>query len=256
MSGGSGSESQEMTPPEGFAQLRHDDAVLIVRRGWEHALAPLLAEFLHGRLPAGCERLSGGRGETVAVQVAAREWAVLRRAIRGGLPARFARSLYFGIRPRPFAEIAVTEVLRKRGVRVPEPLGAAVRWVLPGCYRGAIATRQLRGATNLWDWLRSAESAAERQRACAAALQAVADLQQAGGVHPDLNLKNFLVLPREKKEPEVWIVDCDRVRICSSFGPWRRKLAWRRLQRSARRLDPGGAVVDPQWLAPGLAGLC
>jgi 3-deoxy-D-manno-octulosonic acid kinase len=72
-----------------------------------------------------------------------------------------------------------------------------------------------------------------------AAGRAVARLHAAGVIHPDLNLGNILV-----GDGDASIVDLDRARI--GRGPlvaWRRSRSLRRLERSARKLDPGGTLV-------------
>jgi hypothetical protein len=69
----------------------------------------------------------------------------------------------------------------------------------------------------------------------------------AGGIHPDLNLTNFLVCETEGG-PDLWLVDCDRVRFAEA-GLAERRRARQRLRRSARKLDHKGEVIDPAWLA-------
>jgi hypothetical protein len=78
--------------------------------------------------------LCGGRGGAFAAVVGGHE-VVVRPYRRGGIPARLLRATYCGWHPRPFRELGYSETLRARGAPVVEVYGAAVRWVLPGCYR-------------------------------------------------------------------------------------------------------------------------
>lgn len=233
-----------MKAPPGFAYCREGTDSLLLRNDLRDEVSAVLRAFLDGALPAG-RRLQGGRGGARAVGLRDGREMVLRSNLRGGAPALLLRDLYFGVRPRPFRELAVTERLRGSGVRVPESLGALVRWGGPWWYRGAVATQYVPGSANAWERLREDPSSESRRALCARVAEAVDRLHAAGAVHPDLNLTNFLVCGAAR-DCEVWIVDCDRVRFVR-ITPRLRRRAWHRLRRSARRLDPGGAVVNPGW---------
>src|SRR5579863_2738484 len=69
----------------------------------------------------------------------------VRRARRGGAMRFVLDDLYFGFHPRPLAELALAAEAARRGVPLAEPMGAAVRWVLPGLYRGFFITRAAAG---------------------------------------------------------------------------------------------------------------
>jgi hypothetical protein len=209
-------------------------------------LETALIEHL-GRPPELPGDLAGGRGGSRLVDLPGGAQVVLRRNQRGGLPARCVRDTYFGWRLRPFAEVEVTERLRARGVRVPEALGAIVRRVAPYAYQGGVATRYIPGSVNAWEYLRQCPSIADRRRACAAIGNAIEALHAGGARHADLNLTNFLIVPGDPVA--VWIVDFDKARLAPVSAAHRAR-AWRRLRRSARRLDPGGSVIDPEWLQP------
>ncbi len=234
-----------MQAPPGFA-WRHSGAdTALVREDVGEELADLLRQMMRGGLEA---TLPGGRGAAAAAALADGTEVVLRRNRRGGLPAAFLEDVYFGVRPRPFLEVAVSLQLRQRGVRVPEPLGALVQRRGPLAYRGGVATRRIARSRNAWEYLRRLESRAERRRVCAALVGAAERLLDAGAIHPDLNLTNFLVQDGEGA-CDVWIIDCDKVRF-GRITPSCRARVWHRLQRSARRLDPRAEIVDPDWLQP------
>lgn len=227
--------------PTGFVARQEGRLTLLVRDGSADAVAGLLRDWAGHRLPA-ARPLSGGRGGTAAYDLGEGLSVVLRPCRRGGLPARVNRDLYFGFSPRPFRELAVTEALRSRSVPTVEMLGAAVRWVFPGVYRGAVASREIAGAVTLWEHLRSSP-AAERARACELAAAVTRRMHDAGVVHPDLNLQNYLVRRAEAGGADrVFVIDCDRAAVRTVRDADRRE-AFNRLCRSMRRLDPTAAVL-------------
>jgi hypothetical protein len=228
-----------------FVEMAVDRDRLLVRADLREELSSLLPVFLDGGEVEGAGILPGGRGQTLSVPLRPGLRAVLRRNLRGGLPAKFARDVYVEVSsPRPFAEVRATERLRDAGIEVPEALGAIVRPAGPRVYRGAVATREIGGTRNLWEHLRHGHSTEERRATCASALALVDRMLAAGGVHPDLNLKNFLV---SHDGSRLWLIDCDRLHFVDDAGPAYRRRARARLQRSAARLDPAGEVVDPAW---------
>ena len=67
--------------------------------------------------------LPGGRGSILLIEDAGRSW-VLRRYLRGGLAARFARDRYLWLgeeRTRSFRELRLLAALHARGLPVPPP---------------------------------------------------------------------------------------------------------------------------------------
>jgi len=226
--------------PDGFTLARLGRLRLLIRADAPE-LRPLLERWAAGTLPP-ARALLGGRGGVGAFQLRPDLTAILRPYRRGGLVARLNRQRYFGARPRPFREVRASERLRAAGVPTPEVLAAAVMWDAPGCYRGALASREVPGAINLWHYLQMA-APAERGPACLAAAAVTRRLHAAGAIHPDLNLQNYLVR-RTPAGVEAWIIDLDRVRFARVTGRIRRA-AFARLCRSIRRLDPESAVMTP-----------
>src|SRR5690606_18174860 len=107
--------------------------------------------------------------------------AVLRHYRRGGLRARLGRESYLWLgeaRVRAYAEVRVLAHLRRAGVRVPEPLGAAY-WRTAAAYRNAILVARIAGAQALASRLDTADPAA--------VAQAIAAMHTAGVWHADLN---------------------------------------------------------------------
>jgi hypothetical protein len=245
-----------VTVPPGFDLIARGRLRLLVREDVRSEIEPVLEAWVTGNAPAG-RPLPGGRGGVRAIDLKGRLAVVLRPARRGGLVARFNRELYLGFDPRPFRELRVTEYLRSAGVATVEVLAAAARWWIPGVYRGALVTREMTEAVNLWEYLQRV-TRPMRAPACAAAAAVTRQLHQAGAVHPDLNLTNYLVRDRDG-QPAVAIIDCDGVQL-RAVTPRDRQAAFDRLCRSIRRLDPTSAVVTLDCvealrsIAPPLAG--
>jgi len=225
--------------PHGFVALYEGRRQILVREDAGEDVPGLLRKWAEGRLPP-ARKLGGGRGGSLALDLSPDLSVVLRQCRRGGLPARFNRDLYFGRRPRPFREVQVTEALRARGVPTVEILGAAVLWVLPVCYRGAVVSREVAGAINLWEYLRSVD-VPERERVCRDVAAVTRLLHDVGAVHPDLNLQNYLVRRREGGT-DVLIIDCDGVDL-RPVSPADRRAAFDRICRSIQRLDPVATVL-------------
>lgn len=224
--------------PDGFTFIGERRLRLLVRDGMPE-LAALLRRWATNTLPP-ARALLGGRGGVGAFQLGPDFVVVLRPYQRGGLVSRFNQTRYLGLRPRPFRELRASEALRAAGVPTPAVLAAAVLWDAPGCYRGAVATRELPGAINLWHYLQMAVPA-ERGPACVAAATVTRHMHDAGAIHPDLNLQNYLVR-RTAAGLDAAVIDLDRVRFGRVTARTRRA-AFDRICRSIRKLDPESAVM-------------
>lgn len=225
--------------PAGFEAVREGRLRGLVHSDVRVPLVPLLRQWDSGTLPTS-RALVGGRGGIGAYDLAPNLEVVLRPSRRGGWMGRVNRQHYFGVRARPLLELCVTETLRQRGVPTVEVLAAVAHWVVPGLYRGAVVTREIPLAVNLWRYLREV-SAAERERVCLDAAAAARRLHDAGAIHPDLNLQNFLV-SHGARGREVLTIDCDRVRLRPPSDK-DRQAAFDRVCRSIRRLDPTSEVI-------------
>ncbi len=222
-----------------FETHRRGLSRFLVRSDVSAEVLPLLEAWADGSLPP-ARPLPGGRGGVGLYDGGSLRNVVLRPGRRGGWLARFNRDTYLGFRPRPFLECRRTEILRQRGVPTVEMLGGGVRWVAPGAYKSVVASAYAVGAVNLWEYLRAA-SAGDRSAVCEVVARATRILHDAGGVHPDLNLKNYLVR-RRHSELEVLIIDCDKVEL-RTVADLDRRAAFQRLCRSIRRLDPESAIL-------------
>lgn len=215
-----------------FVLVQGDGILSRIRADVRDWLAPALSGLLVAQPQSspGLSRPTAGRGGVAVVQIGG-ERVLVRPCRRGGLPAYLVRDLYFGWRPRPFHELALTERLRRAGVPVPEVLAASVRWVIPACcYRGWVVTRFI-DAPTLWQWVQGSPATVDRRAVLACLAVALRRLHAAAVVHPDLNLNNILV--RVGTEPAVWLLDFDR-------GSPRLRMGAdiERLERSVYKLDP------------------
>jgi 3-deoxy-D-manno-octulosonic acid kinase len=228
-------------PPPGFEWVRDGRARFLVRSDLRTSILPLLRAAAGDWAGYATRALSGGRGGVRVVHMTDHQ-VVVRPYRRGGLPSRVFRDTYFGLTPRPFRELCVTEALRRQGIPTVEVYGASVRWLVPGCYKGWLATRYVSGACTFWEWICAAPAARERAAVLASIGKATRRLHDTGARHPDLNLNNILIRAAASSPsmPEVWFIDFDRARVA---GPCRRTSSadLARLRRSARKLDPEGA---------------
>jgi 3-deoxy-D-manno-octulosonic acid kinase len=208
----------------------------------------------HGSLMAAAESepsatLLAGRGR-VALVAAPDPWGderwVVRHYHRGGSVARYLGDRYLRLgTPRPFQEFRALEAVRSRGIPAPEPVGATVHRRGP-FYRGDLVTRWVPDSVDLATLLfdpetptvpAAAAEGVEGVAAMRAAGRLVRLLHERGVEHPDLNLKNILLVPSDP-EPEALILDLDRARLHTGGvpAPMRRRMI-ARFWRSARKWE-------------------
>jgi len=227
-------------PPPGFEWVQHRCTTVLVRADVRDWVVPLLDAADRAWQGYDARPVAGGRGGARIVVGAQGHAVVVRPYRRGGFPARVLRDTYFGWNPRPFRELCATEALRRRAAPVVEVYAAAVRWRLPGCYRGWLVSRYVPGAASLWAWLSAAPAPAERRVVFARVGQALRRLHERGGQHPDLNLNNILVCGGANA-PDVVFIDFDRAQASARGRSAAADFA--RLRRSAQKLDPHGSHV-------------
>lgn len=248
-----------------FVARERGAARMLVLRGWEGEAERL---GLRGDPPS-AETVEGGRARHPVVTLADGGRAVVRRYRRGGAVRHLNRATYFGGH-RAFDELRATERARGGGVRVPLVLAATERRTGLG-YAAWLATRLIDGATESAAWLRGA-SGDERRAFFAEAGRQIAWMHAAGVAHPDLNLRNLLVVGAgsptsaanpadasstddagrtgEGGEPAVWVIDFDRARLFDGpVPPERRAADLARLGRSATKL--GLPLGQADWAGLG-----
>jgi Lipopolysaccharide kinase (Kdo/WaaP) family len=180
-----------------------------------------------------------GRSALRALTLPDGETALIRRYQHGGFFRALTGAWFFSWPPRPFRELAITEELRRRGLRTVEVYAACVGPTKGPFYRGWLVTRQLSHAEDLWSAL---QSGLVERVGLRMALQAVADsvraMHREGLYHGDLNLKNIL-LRLENGAVAGYIIDFDKSKLfLGQVPPELAKKNLARLLRSARKLDP------------------
>jgi Lipopolysaccharide kinase (Kdo/WaaP) family len=207
------------------------------------ALALALRELAAASAPG-----AGNRGSGFRLALSGGPELFVRHSRRGGAMRLLLDDLYFGLHPRPLTELRVTAEGARRGVPLAEPMGAAVRWIAPGLYRGIFITRAVAGMT-LWEFMRTDDDASVRAYVLERAREAIETMLREGLQHPDLNLDNLFVTPRGESFAVI-ILDLDKARLHDRpvDGAARRHIA-ARLMRSARKLDPRGDFLDSAALS-------
>lgn len=223
----------------GFVPIRAGD--------WRMYLAPALIahrERLIAALAAWAESRplgAGNRRGALPLRLEGLPPMYVRYNRRGGMIARLLDDLYFGFRPRPWRELEISLRARERGVAVAEPLAAGVAYRAPGLYRGWFVTCALAGMT-LWEFLGRETDSPRRARALRGARVAIERAHEAGLCHADLNLHNLMV-DEAAGEFAFTLLDLDKARLYASpLSASRQAAIWRRVERSARKLEQAGCL--------------
>jgi 3-deoxy-D-manno-octulosonic acid kinase len=185
----------------------------------------------------------GGRGSAWFIASGARHW-VLRHFRRGGFIARWSRDAYVWTgedEVRAFAEWRLLDLLKRRGLPVPQPVAARYQrsaWR----YRCDLITQRILDAEPLSAALAQGALPEPRWRAVGAT---VARLHRAGVDHADLNAHNILL----DGGGTVSVIDFDRGRLRAQRGAWSARNL-RRLRRSLAKVSrdlPSGRFSDATW---------
>lgn len=180
----------------------------------------------HWKLHGALTEHAGGRGSINFIEVDGRRCA-LRRYLRGGMAANFARDRYLFLgeeRTRSFRELRLLGELRHLKLPVPAPVAACYRRGLL-TYAAALITERLPAAGTLTEMLAAGRMDDARWASIGRCLRRFHD---AGVQHADLNAHNIML----GEHGEVWLLDFDRGRLRTP-GSWRGRV----LDRLARSLD-------------------
>lgn len=187
----------------------------------------------------------GGRGSVSYIEMGDRR-LVLRRYLRGGLPAQLSRDRYLWLgedRTRAFRELRLLGELVGLGLPVPRPVAARYRRGFL-CYRCELVTERIPGAVSLAaSWISGRASGSEWRLAG----RCIRRFHDAGVQHADLNANNIMLDGRGG----AWLLDFDRGRRRTP-GRWRGRV----LARLGRSLEKIGrsAGLGEAWRA-GFAAL-
>jgi hypothetical protein len=233
--------------------LKRDPGPDFIRNEYEHVftymhreIEPFADELLieiDEQMRSGGQGL-GNRGSGYPVSVEGTPPLFVRRSVRGGL-MRFLGQTYLGFNPRMVYELWVLSEARKRGVPVPEPMGAIVENVRLGVYRGALITKALTGMT-LWEFVQTETDSLTVSHVVRLARYAIDMMHEHGIFHDDINLNNLFVSTGGDGFSVV-ILDFDKGRVFSNSLPTvLRRLNFWRLGRSIRKLDRKKRFIDDE----------
>lgn len=186
-----------------------------------------------GTLHAWASRQAGtralaGRGTAWTATLSNGTEVVVRHSRHGGAFARATGDLFL-LPTRAPRELASALRLAAAGVPTPEVIAYAVYPATWPFARADVVTRRLRGSDFPDAW-HAAPGAPARRAMVRALAVLLRRLRSAGALHPDLNLKNVLLVVSDD-EPAAFVLDVDRV----SFGePGGRDIAARNLERLLR----------------------
>jgi hypothetical protein len=185
---------------------------------------------------------AGNRESGYPINVDGAPQLFVRRSTRGGM-MRFLGDLYVGFVPRMVYEVNIISEARKRGVLVPEPMGAIVENVAPAIYRGAVLTKAIPGMTML-EFIKVETDPRSLSHVVRMARYAIDTMHEHGLVHDDLNLHNLYV-SMAGDGFSVVLLDFDKAKLLSrAVPPSQRKRSLKRLAQSIRKLDPEGRYLD------------
>ncbi len=238
-------------PP--FRSGRVGTTTLVATPALYDALATRLGE--HETLYAWAEespqpRALQGRG---VVYVAAIEecdiTVAVRHAWHGGLFAPVTGDRFLAPTRAP-REAAANILLRTHGVPTPELLGYALYPAGPGLRRVDVVSRYIPDSWDFGAVLAGVAPNLDRERAVRAVLPLLAQLAGARAVHPDLNVKNILLVRDTANAWHAWVLDVDVVSFRDIPPAGVMAINVRRLLRSIRKWHARHDLpLDEPWLA-------
>jgi hypothetical protein len=220
--------------PDGFRKVIEAGGNFLVVR--EDRAGEINARICRAAIPDARYR---GRNSLGAIRLQDGNFALVRNFQHGGLLGRLTGQWFFTWPPRPFRELAITEELRRRGLRTVEVYAAGVQRACGPFYRGWLVTRELGGAKDFWAVLQEqAYGSSGLSSALRAAAETVRAMHREGVYHGDLNLKNILIRPNAGGV-EAYVIDLDKAKLFLGKlpPPWAKRNL-KRLLRSALKLDP------------------
>jgi len=177
---------------------------------------------LQGRLPVYAAALPG-EGPRV----------VVRHAHRGGWLAPLLGDRFL-LPLRPLREVKTALILAQLGIPTP-PVAAYAIYPDSGWIRRVdVMTIELPG-DDLGAALRRAETPADRQQLVGPVATLLGAMSQGGAWHPDLNVKNILIVPDDAGQLQPAVLDVDRMRFVPPGDPNAREANLQRLMRSSEK---------------------
>lgn len=179
-----------------------------------------------------------GRGQALFVRYQTQEW-VLRHYQRGGLVQKFNKDCYswWGLKnTRMYREFSILRFLMQKGVTVPMPIAARVCRHGLG-YRGDLITERIADSQDLASYL--AQKSLSEQLWLRLG-QKIAALHAAGIRHPDLNVRNVLVV----RDTDYAFIDFDPSMAFSYRANMQRFL---RSLNKLKRHNPSAYFTEKNW---------
>ncbi|MBI4712734.1 MAG: hypothetical protein HY762_05470 [Planctomycetes bacterium] len=177
--------------PANFEVIQQQNCTCVIRQDYKDKIDRLLAP--------GDARTIKGRAEHPVIRLDTDTFVIIRRYKRGGLAGLVLPDIFLGS-GRAGQELVVTEKARAAGAPVPEALGIVIKPVFGYLCRIYIITRQITGATTLYETLLSLKNItdsalllSQKTKLIKAVSQAVFKLHNAGVWHADLQLRNILI---------------------------------------------------------------
>ena len=236
--------------PAGYTQFRHGGADVVALGSCADAVRRAVDDrSLYAYAAAHpARRELRGRGVAYAVTLPDGETrVVVRHSRHGGLLAPVTGDRFLTPTRAP-RELRTALRLAQVGVPTPEVIAYAT-YPAGGIFRRSdVATREVIGGQDLVTCL----AAGTPDRTRASALDATADLlralQRSGARHPDLNVKNVLIVATPGGASRALVLDVDRVTFAEPGSPSVGFSNVRRLVRSARKLRAEGhiAITDAE----------
>jgi hypothetical protein len=187
----------------------------------------------------GARALQGGRATAWATTLGDGAEVVVRHSRHGGLLAGLTGDLFISPTRAP-GELAAALRLAGAGVPTPEVLAYAVYPAWGPFARADVVTRLLDGVALPEAW-RAAATSDARWALIEALARLLAELRGAGAHHPDLNVRNVLVMDGAGG-PTAAVLDVDRVEFGAAGDVAIAERNVRRLLRSMRKERVGFGV--------------
>jgi hypothetical protein len=175
-----------------------------------------------------------GRVPAYSVQLPEQEQrVVVRHAQHGGLLGALRGDLFLPPTRAPY-ELLVSHLLGRAGVRTPPVVAIAVYRAGPLLRRSDVVTLELPGR-DLGSALLDEPDEDVRKTWLSAVASLVASLSRLGAWHPDLNVRNVLLVENGPGIVDAFVLDVDRIRFHPPGDPHVRDANLDRLERSVRK---------------------
>lgn len=222
--------------PKEYSRFRVGTAHVVAHescKAWTHAV--LEHETLYAWAARHPDRIElAGRQPTYSVPLPEREErVVVRHSRHGGLLGRLRGDLFLPPTRAPY-ELLVSHLLAGAGIRTPPVVAIAVYRAGPVFRRSDVATVELPGR-DLGSALLDEPDADVRHGWLSAVADLLKSLAEVGAWHPDLNLRNVLLVEDGHGSVDAFVLDVDRIQFVPPGDPHVREANLTRLVESVRK---------------------